>query len=292
MSTTTRRNFLKSTGLLSGGLAAFGLGLSPQPLFAAGHRPDLPYYHPGAPFTGDLRGGPGPSLTLRGTVYGPDGSTPLPGATVEVWHCNPRGRFDFSNRFAYRGKTRTDAHGTYTLRTHFPGQHTEGGLRKMSRIFVLVQQPGHRESFSELYFDRNRNPYIHSRHWQSGPLGEMPALPRLLAANGGHAVVYHHYLHRSSALASPTDREIAVRQVRLCPARTAGEALLAVDPQRTGSIHVRLLDRTGKQVHHQFFAGGQAGPLPITVGHLRTGNYACVIHTRKLGGFTKMLLLS
>lgn len=200
MSTTTRRNFVKSAGLLSGGLAAFGLDLSPQALFAAGHRRDLPYYRPGAPLTGDLRHGAGEALTLRGTVYGPDGKTPLPGATVEVWHCDPRGRFDFSSRFAYRGKTQTDAHGAYTFRTNFPGPHTENGCRKMSRIFVLVQGAGHRESFSELYLDGNRNPYIHSRHWQSSPLAELTTLPRRVDANGTKTVIYHHYLHRSSLL--------------------------------------------------------------------------------------------
>ncbi len=288
MSNITRRNFMKGAGLLSGGLATFGLGLSPQSLFAAGHRRDLPYYHPGAPLTSDLRHADGGALTLRGTVYGPDGKTPLPGATVEVWHCDPRGRFDFGTHFAYRGKTHTDAHGAYTFRTNFPGQHAENGRRKMSRIFVLVQQPGHQESFSELYFDRNQNPYVHSRHWQSGPLAELPTLPRLLDASGTKTVVYHHYLHRSTLLVPLTAREMAVRQVRLCPAR-AGEALLSVGPHRVGSIHARLLDRTGRQVHHQFFAGGQSVPLTLAVGHLPPGTYACLIHTGRMGSFTKTL---
>ena len=41
---------MKRAGLLSGGLAAVGLVLSPQSPFAAGHRTDLSYCHPGAPF--------------------------------------------------------------------------------------------------------------------------------------------------------------------------------------------------------------------------------------------------
>ena len=94
----------------------------------------------------------GHTLIMHGTVYAEDGR-PLPGATVEVWHCDTRGfysHFDPTGKqapFNMRRTIVTDAHGQYRFRSIVPhgygvppGSPTE---RLLSALGRHGQRPAH-----------------------------------------------------------------------------------------------------------------------------------------------------
>lgn len=70
-------------------------------------------------------GEPGERLVVSGTVFGPDGQTPLRGVTVYVYQTdvhglyNPDGKYGAPHRI--RGWANTDEHGRYEFRTIKPG---------------------------------------------------------------------------------------------------------------------------------------------------------------------------
>ena len=70
---------------------------------------------------------PGERLILRGTVYGADGRTPLPGVTVYVYQTDARGLYNPEGKFGVphriRGWVNTDDHGRYEFRTIKPGHY-------------------------------------------------------------------------------------------------------------------------------------------------------------------------
>lgn len=288
MSTSSRRQFLKTAGLLGGGLSALGFSLPPQKLLAGRH--DLPYYKAGAPFSNDIAKGRGEPITLQGVVYKHDGKTPLSNAIVEVWHCNAQGQFDYSDQYVYRGKTRTDEHGRYLIKTHLPGRYKEKGHYKMSRLFVLVDGPGHQESFSELYLSRNGKPFIHSTQWAACPQAEMPALPKLAEAKTEKVITYNHYLNRLTLLDPLNPQEVAAGQFRIYSNHRTGQPYLHFGKSRPGSVAVKLINTKGQLVHRELFKDIQPGqPLPLNAAHLPSGKYSCSVYTAKVGGFTKVL---
>ena len=71
------------------------------------------------------------SLTITGTVYANDCTTPIPNATVDVWHAN-QGEYDpntntylnaeYEDEF-YRSKLNTDNNGNYAFQTILPGKY-------------------------------------------------------------------------------------------------------------------------------------------------------------------------
>ena len=93
-----------------------------------------PYYRAGAPTRADIREGlPGVAVELRFHVFDETGA-PLPGARVDVWHCDAQGRYSgFGDapgrepeaalkaaRFL-RGVQPVDAAGVATFKTVYPG---------------------------------------------------------------------------------------------------------------------------------------------------------------------------
>jgi protocatechuate 3,4-dioxygenase beta subunit len=291
MSISTRRKFLKTTGLLGGGLTVLS-NMLPGELFAKAISLGLPYYKDGAPFSEDLRKTVGETLTLQGIIYQHDGKSPLKDAVIEIWHCDSNGHFDFSDQFIYRGKTRTDKNGRYHIKTHFPGRFKEQGHLKMRRIFVLVNGPGHQESFSQLYFDSGKNPYIDNKHWAAGPIAERPSLPKQIRRHNHSIISYDHYLN-SFSLLNPADlNESDNKQLRIYPNHMLKESILSFGKHQPGNVAVRILDKKGDVVQKHVFKFLQPGEHPaFRIDELPPGVYTCSIFSSRLGDFTRKLRL-
>jgi catechol 1,2-dioxygenase len=111
----------------------------------------------------------GHPLIMQGTVYSADGA-PLPGATVEVWHCDTRGfysHFDPTGKQAPFNMRRTiiaDENGRYKFQSIVPrgygvppGSPTEKLLFKLGRhgqrpahIHLFISGDGHRKLTTQI----------------------------------------------------------------------------------------------------------------------------------------------
>jgi len=111
----------------------------------------------------------GHTLIMHGTVYGADGK-PLPGATVEVWHCDTRGfysHFDPTGKQAPFNMRRTiiaDENGRYKFQSVLPsgygvppGSPTEKLLSALGRhgqrpahIHFFISADGHRKLTTQI----------------------------------------------------------------------------------------------------------------------------------------------
>lgn len=133
-------------GIVSGGSAP--PGVTPATLPGPFYRPDAPHLPLGA----DLcRGGPGARLAVTGRVTSADG-TPLPGATVEVWHANAEGRYenqdpDNQPEHNLRGRFTADAAGRFHFRTIRPGGYSlpsDGPVGQLAqRLGLRLDRPAH-----------------------------------------------------------------------------------------------------------------------------------------------------
>ncbi|HEY1823927.1 MAG TPA: catechol 1,2-dioxygenase [Trebonia sp.] len=134
-----------------------------------------PFYAPGAPWLGSedtlpMRDGEaGPPMTFHGQVRSVAGA-PLPGATVDIWHCDDEG---FYAQFApgipewnLRGRLKTDENGNFTIHTIQPAPYqipTDGATGAIIRaanwhawrpahLHLKVSAPGHLLITTQLYF--------------------------------------------------------------------------------------------------------------------------------------------
>ena len=103
-----------------------GLGLAPPLACTPGTRSQTagPFYTPATPHRSDLRepGAGGEPLVFEGLVLTPD-CRPVPGAVIDIWHSDGRGRYD-NRGFRYRGHQFTDAAGAFRFLTIRPGVYT------------------------------------------------------------------------------------------------------------------------------------------------------------------------
>src|SRR5687767_3813605 len=102
------------------------------------------------------QGEPGERLVVSGVVFGADGRTPMPGASVYVYQTDARGYYAAddaraSNNPRLRGYLRTDAQGRYEYRTVRPGSYP--GTRNPGHIHYHVSAPGYRERVFEIVFE-------------------------------------------------------------------------------------------------------------------------------------------
>lgn len=140
-----------------------GLGLAPPAACTPGTvgRTAGPFYTPSTPRRASLRepGSGGKPLVLRGLVLTPD-CRPVPGAVVDLWHCDERGRYDNSG-FRYRGHQFTDAAGAYRFETIRPVRYTG----RTPHFHVKVQGEKTRLLTTQLFFpdlhEANRRDFIY-----------------------------------------------------------------------------------------------------------------------------------
>jgi hydroxyquinol 1,2-dioxygenase len=112
------------------------------------YRPDSPSLDLGANL---CRDGDGVPLVVSGRVTGPGGE-PLPGAEVEVWHANAKGRYenqdpDNQPEHNLRGRFVTDAEGGFHFRSIRPGGYSlpdDGPVGQLARrIGLSLDRPAH-----------------------------------------------------------------------------------------------------------------------------------------------------
>jgi protocatechuate 3,4-dioxygenase, beta subunit len=102
---------------------------------------------------------PGERLIVSGQVFGPDGKTPLAGASVYVYHTDAKGLYtpetNDNRNPRLRGYMRTDAQGRYEYSTIKPAPYPNN--RIAAHIHYVVNAPGHQERVFEIVFEGDPN---------------------------------------------------------------------------------------------------------------------------------------
>jgi protocatechuate 3,4-dioxygenase beta subunit len=103
--------------------------------------PDMegPFYKPNAP----ERASTGRGLTVSGTVRSAADCAPLPGARLEWWSADSRGRYDD----AHRATQAADGAARYRYETDPPGRYPG----RPPHLHVRVSASGHRALITQLY---------------------------------------------------------------------------------------------------------------------------------------------
>lgn len=140
--------------LLYFGPGLFFLGLTP------GARGDQ---HPGSSATLTCSDEPGDALEVSGTVYGPDGRTPISGVELYVYHTDNAGYYspgtnDNTNP-RLKATLRTGADGGYAFRTIKPAPYPGGGVP--AHIHYVVEGAGYPSQRRDLHFEGD--PYLSER---------------------------------------------------------------------------------------------------------------------------------
>jgi protocatechuate 3,4-dioxygenase, beta subunit len=99
---------------------------------------------------------PGEPLVVSGTIYSPDGRTPLEGITLYVYQTDATGRYSTSggdNRNTrIHGQMKTNTQGRYEFRTIRPASYP--GTKNPAHIHAFVSGPGYPEYWiDEYHFD-------------------------------------------------------------------------------------------------------------------------------------------
>lgn len=100
---------------------------------------------------------PGTPLTLGGTVFQHDGSTPAAGVVLYAWHTDTRGHYmppdfrdaDLTRHGRLRGWSRTDRDGRYRFDTIRPAPYPERDTP--AHVHAVVQEPGLNEYYIDNY---------------------------------------------------------------------------------------------------------------------------------------------
>jgi protocatechuate 3,4-dioxygenase, beta subunit len=106
---------------------------------------------------------PGEPLVVSGTVYGPDGVTPLKGISVYVYHTDIKGYYTPGGRDSsnprLKGTMRTNDQGKYEFSTIKPGPYPNA--RIPAHIHYVVSGDGYKEKVFEIVFEGD--PFIDDR---------------------------------------------------------------------------------------------------------------------------------
>lgn len=100
-------------------------------------------------------GEPGEPMTINGTVYQPDGTTPAPNVIVYAYHTNAQGVYPtrgdetgWARRHGYlRGWMKTDADGRYRFETIRPAAYPN--RETPAHVHLIVKEPDRREYWIE-----------------------------------------------------------------------------------------------------------------------------------------------
>jgi protocatechuate 3,4-dioxygenase beta subunit len=102
---------------------------------------------------------PGERLLLRGLVLANDCTTPVPNVIVDLWAANAAGCYSGFEGCApergnmnLRGRTITNASGSYEFMTVFPGKYLNGAQFRPAHLHVKVRSQGMSELTTQLYF--------------------------------------------------------------------------------------------------------------------------------------------
>jgi len=102
---------------------------------------------------------PGERLIVTGQVFATDGVTPIPGASVYVYHTDAKGYYtpgtNDNRNPRLRGYMRTDSKGGYEFNTIKPGPYPNN--RIPAHIHYVVNAPGFSERVFEIVFEGDPN---------------------------------------------------------------------------------------------------------------------------------------
>ena len=104
-----------------------------------------PFYKTDAP----IRENTGRGLTVSGMVKSAGSCEVIPGARVEWWQTNPRGRYDDD----HRGAQITPEEGSYRFETDFPSAY----YGRPPHIHFKIHAPGHRTLTTQIYPKKGQN---------------------------------------------------------------------------------------------------------------------------------------
>lgn len=111
------------------------------------------------PSTGAIKEGLPLALTMRVSQVSSGSCTPLPGATVEVWHCDAQGVYSAfaaegsANEKFLRGYQVTDASGVAQFTTIYPGWYRGRAIHIHFKVLTSDASGASYEFTSQMYFD-------------------------------------------------------------------------------------------------------------------------------------------
>lgn len=133
-----------------------------------------PFYRKFAPYrckvTPPLE--PGMVLLITGRVWALDTRKPLPGAVIDVWQANEKGRYDNDDStspptedvFVNRARLVTDEQGRYEYETIHPGSYLNGAQYRPPHIHHRVTADKYSTLITQLYFEgdkyQEKDPFI------------------------------------------------------------------------------------------------------------------------------------
>jgi protocatechuate 3,4-dioxygenase beta subunit len=132
-----------------------------------------PYYRSGAPERSNLlrAGSKGEVLKLSGKIMAPNCRQVLKGATVDIWHCDDKGKYDTtSDEFAHRGKVRTNEQGEYAFTTVIPvpyEQEPNSNTFRPAHIHMRIAAPEYQDLITQIYF--LNDPYLGKDEFSASP---------------------------------------------------------------------------------------------------------------------------
>ncbi len=186
MSAASRRDFLRISGLAAagaaGGVLTLRAGARPTPMSANaaieaqafdafGEPPTVtmkdgakptnrnalgPFFIAGAPYRGKVSPAraPGTTLVVSGRVWGFDTKKPLPGAVIDLWHCDVHGNYSTNDgEFRYRARIITSETGAYEYETIHPVVYNQNGDLRAPHIHYRVTSAGYRTLVTQVFFE-------------------------------------------------------------------------------------------------------------------------------------------
>lgn len=111
-----------------------------------------PFYKPSAPMRTVIEK-EGETLLIEGKICSAgDCKTPVPGAVLDVWHCDSHGDYDMQG-YRCRGVIKADREGNYRFTTIFPPPYGN----RPRHIHFKIRADGYRELTTQLYFKGDPN---------------------------------------------------------------------------------------------------------------------------------------